>query len=232
MFSNCGAGEDIWESLGLQRSKQSILKEINHEYSLEGLMLKLQYSDHLLWRAYSLEKLWCWERLKAREGHNRGWDGTTDSMDISLSKLRDIVKGREAWHAAVHGVSESDMTWRLNTEKKRKRGRVQKQNRKTYCFRPPTVLRCLNDTVSLSLNFFTTPTEQDSVLSLRSSWSLVGFQNICITVSVQQIVKSQSFKGLKNIVWAGLEWVGTPITPLPKELISKKYFGYFSKELQ
>ena len=70
MLLNGGAGEESWESLGLQgdQPSQSILKEINPEYSLEGLMLKfkLQYFGHLLWRADSLERLWCWERLRTR----------------------------------------------------------------------------------------------------------------------------------------------------------------------
>ena len=86
MLLNCGAGEDSWESLGLQRDPTSHPKEISPEYSLEGLILKLklQYFGHLMGRADSLKWLWCWERLKAGgEGDNRGWDG----WRVSLSKL-------------------------------------------------------------------------------------------------------------------------------------------------
>ena len=83
MLLNCGVGEDSWESLGLQRSNQSILKEISPGYSLEGLMLKLklQYFGHLMWRADSFERPWCWERLRVGgEGDDRGWDGWMTSL--------------------------------------------------------------------------------------------------------------------------------------------------------
>ena len=96
-----------------RRSDQSILKEINPEYSLEGLMLKLmlQYFGHLMGRADSLEKtlmLGKIEGRKTREQQRTRWlDGITDLMHMSLSKFREMVKDREAWHATVHGVAKS-----------------------------------------------------------------------------------------------------------------------------
>jgi len=94
-----------------RRSNQSILKEINPEHSLEGLMLKLQYFGHLMQTANSLESPWCWERLRAekRRGHQRmRWlDGITDAVDMNLGKLRNMVRDRAAWHAAVHGITKS-----------------------------------------------------------------------------------------------------------------------------
>ena len=98
------------------RSNQSILKEISPEYSLEGLMLKLklQYFDHLMQRTDSLEKTLMLGKIEG--GRRTGWqrmiwlDSITDSMDMSLSKIQELVMDREAWHTVVHGITKS-WTW-------------------------------------------------------------------------------------------------------------------------
>ena len=135
MLSNCGAGEDKSMSMRVpwtaRTSNQSILKEINPEYSLEGLMLKLQYFGHLMWRADLLEKTLMLGKIKGRKRRGRqrvrSLDGITDLMDMGLGELHELVMNGEARHAAIHGVAKNrtrlndwtELNWKKKKEKRK-----------------------------------------------------------------------------------------------------------------
>ena len=115
MLSNYGAREDSWVPWAARRSNQSIIKEISPEYSLEGLILKLQYFGHLMRRADSLEKTLMLGKIEGRKRRGqqrmRWLDGITDSMDMSLSKFWDILRDREACCATVQSMGSESQTW-------------------------------------------------------------------------------------------------------------------------
>ena len=136
MLLNCGVGEDSWESLGLQGDNQSIIKEISPEYSLEGLMvqLKCQYFGHLMWRTGSLERPWCWERLKAGEGDDRRWDGWMASPTqwtwVGVNSGNWLWTGRPGVLQSMGSQSRTRLSeW---TEVKKKKNEV-KSNSQVFC---------------------------------------------------------------------------------------------------